>query len=260
MNLSALLFSRTHSGGDGLWMYRTRAAGTCVNARTGGEGPDVVCVHGLGVSGRYFVPLAERLRARARVHIPDLPGFGLTPGPRPALDVQGLAAALDSWMDAADLERATLVADSFGCQIAVALAVAHPERATGLVLNGPTTDPAARAPLPQLARLLRDAPREPPSLVPIVLRDYLATAPGRLVATARAMLADPIERKLPEVRAPAVVVRGARDPIVPDEWARRAVRLLPDAELVTIPGAAHTTNYGVPTEVARIIRDILPES
>lgn len=138
VKLPALLFSRTHSGAEGLRMHRTRAAGTWMCARAGGEGPDVVCVHGLGVSGRYFVPLGERLRARARVHIPDLRGFGLTPGPRPALGVRGLAAALDSWMAAVGVERATLVGNSFGCQIAVELAVTRPERVQRLVLNGPT--------------------------------------------------------------------------------------------------------------------------
>ncbi len=37
--------------------------------------PATLLVHGLGLSGRYFVPLAERLAAHGRtVLVPDLPG------------------------------------------------------------------------------------------------------------------------------------------------------------------------------------------
>ena len=47
---------------------------------TDAEQPDLptfVLVHGLGVSSRYFVPLAELLSRHGRVVVFDLPGFGL---------------------------------------------------------------------------------------------------------------------------------------------------------------------------------------
>jgi pimeloyl-ACP methyl ester carboxylesterase len=37
-----------------------------------------------------------------------------------------------------------VLGNSFGCQVAVELAVRHPHRVGGLVLVGPTIDPAAR--------------------------------------------------------------------------------------------------------------------
>ena len=49
----------------------------------GGVGParpPAVLVHGLGMSGRYLAPTAERLAADFRVYAPDLPGFGRTRG------------------------------------------------------------------------------------------------------------------------------------------------------------------------------------
>lgn len=55
------------------------------------DGPDVVCVHGLGCSHRYFGPLAEELAPFCRVIAPDLPGFGRTLGPPNALDVRGMS-------------------------------------------------------------------------------------------------------------------------------------------------------------------------
>jgi len=46
------------------------------------------------------------------------------------------------------------------------------------------------------------------------------------------------------------VVRGERDPIVPHRWAAQITALLPDARLLTIPGAAHTPNFSHPQELA----------
>lgn len=66
-------------------------------------GRDIVFVHGLGVSGRYLVPTARLLLGDARVHVPDLPGFGLSGGPRRALDIHALAGALGAWLAAARL-------------------------------------------------------------------------------------------------------------------------------------------------------------
>ncbi|UQA91182.1 alpha/beta fold hydrolase [Streptomyces halobius] len=45
-----------------------------------------------------------------------------------------------------------LLGGSFGCQVAVVAAARHPDRIAGLVLVGPTVDPAARSFVRQLLR------------------------------------------------------------------------------------------------------------
>ncbi|WP_217999187.1 alpha/beta fold hydrolase [Nocardiopsis trehalosi] len=219
---------------------------------------EVVCVPGLGCSHRYFAPFARALAPEVRVTAVDLPGFGRSPGPAAALDIRGLAAALADWLRATGRTGLPLVANSMGCQVVVDLAVHAPDVAGPLVLNSPTVDPAARSAVRQLARMARDTIREPPALVPVVARDYLRCGPGRLAATLRHALADPIERKLPNVAVPAVVVRGARDPVVPHAWAAEAARLLPRGHLVEIPGAAHAVNFSTPAPLAHITRTLLP--
>jgi len=61
----------------------TAAAGTRVHAAVLGppDAPEVVCVHGLGCSYRYWLPFARALAPHARTVAVDLPGFGRTPGP-----------------------------------------------------------------------------------------------------------------------------------------------------------------------------------
>jgi len=221
--------------------------------------PAVVLVHGLGASSRSMTPTLMRLAPRCRAYAPDLPGFGLTTRPRQPLDLNGLADALAGWMQATGVGRASLLAHASGCQVAVRFALRHPERLDKLILQGPTTDPAARGPLRHLARWLRNSPREPATLGALRLMDSRDAGPRCLLRSLSLTLHERLEELLPEVSHPTLLVRGARDPLVPERWARRMAELLPNGRLVTIPGAAHALTYEAPLELARVVCPFLDE-
>lgn len=221
------------------------------------RGPSILLVHGLGLSSRYMVPTAVELAPDFDVYAPDLPGFGRSGKPDHVLDVGELAAALIEWMDAVDLGRAVALGNSFGCQVIARIAVLDPGRLERSILAGPTVDPRGRTTWRQGARLVRDVPWEPPTLLPLNLRDYLACGPGRLWATCRLALEDAIEEMLPQMHLPTLVVRGARDPIVPQRWAEEAVQLLPEGHLEVIPGAGHAVNYNSSARLAQLVRRFL---
>lgn len=232
-----------------------RVGGRAMHARVSADpprssAPAVVLVHGPVISSLYMVPTAERLALHFPVWAPDLPGFGLSHKPRRVLDVPELADALLAWLDAAGLERVAMVGNPLGCQVIVDLAARFPERA---VLAGPTMDPEGGG-AAQFGRWLRDWTKEPPSLAAAHLRDYRRAGLRRAWRTFRHALADPVRDKLPLVRAPTLVVRGSRDPIVPQRWAGEVAGLLPRGRLAVIPGGPHVVNYTTPaafTEVAR---------
>lgn len=217
----------------------------------------LVMIHGLGVSGRTLLPLARRLAAGRGVLVPDLPGFGRSPAPRPprprALDVPGLAAAVAAAMEAAGIGRAAVLGHSFGGQVAVELAGRFRERVARLVLVAPTVDRAARTAGREILHLLADSYREPPALVALAAWDYLAAGPRRIAATLRFALADAIERKLPWIDAPALVVRGRRDPVVSQRWVEEVARRLPAGELAILPRAAHALPWSAPGELAELV-------
>lgn len=230
-----------------------------MRGRVSGRGHPVVLVHGLGVSGRYLLPTAGVLSRAARVHVPDLPGHGASAPPPPgSMSVPALAGALVSWCEAAGITDAVFVGNSFGCQVVARLAAQASSLCAATVLVGPTVDPEARSFHRQMIRWLADVPREPLRLVPVVARDYLTTSPRRLVLALRAMLADRIETVLPCVEVPTVVVRGSRDPIVPQRWVDHAAGLLPDATVRVVPGAAHAVNFSHPRPLAALVADLLP--
>lgn len=216
-----------------------------------GETP-VVLVHGLAVSHRYLMPLAAQLASRYPVRAVDLPGFGLSEGPRAVLDVPALADRLAEWMRAAESAPAVLIANSFGTQIAVDLAYRHPDLVRSLVLVGPTMDPRARSMGRQALRWLRGAPHEDPLQLPILLRDLADAGLFRAVRTLRMALRDPVEDKLPGVRVPTLVTRGELEAVTPQAWAEEVARLLPCGELAIVPSSPHDAVYTAAAQLADI--------
>jgi 2-hydroxy-6-oxonona-2,4-dienedioate hydrolase len=228
-------------------------------ARFGGAGHPIVLVHGLAVSSRYFVPLGERLARSFTVLAPDLPGYGRSATPPRPLDVPELARALRAWLDLTGIESAMVVGNSLGCQIAVELALQSPLQVTSLVLVGPTMDPAAPTVRRQFGRLVRDAFREPLSLNLVEARDYVRMGPVRILATARFALADPVEAKLPYILQPALVIRGERDPIVPQQWTERIVELLANGRSAVVAGAPHAAHWAAASAVAGLVEEFQQE-
>ncbi|HEX5166078.1 MAG TPA: alpha/beta hydrolase, partial [Thermomicrobiales bacterium] len=123
----------------------------------------------------------------------------------------------------------------------------------GAVLVGPTADASARSMPHLLWRLARDLVHEPFSLWLIQGRDYLRFGPRWQWQTARAMLADRIEDKLPRLAMPVLVVRGEHDPIAPQAWIERLANFAPAGEWTVVPGAAHAVNYTAPEALATLI-------
>ena len=207
----------------------------------------IVLLHGLGVGPRYLRRLARELGDEDEI---------LLPRRRVASPIPELARNLAREV----AEPSLVVANSMGCQTAVELAVQRPELVEGLVLVGPTVDPAARSVGRQAARLAVDAWYEPPSLLGIIATDYLAFGPVQFVRELRYTLRHRIEELLPHVRCRAAVVRGSRDPLCPAGWAREAARLLPQGTLTTIAGAAHAAHFSHAAEVADAVRRLRRET
>lgn len=210
------------------------------------DAPPVVLVHGFVISHRYMMPLAEQLAGGFRVLLPDLPGFGRSSKPHDALDIDELADVLAAWMPAVGVERAHVVGNSMGCQVAMALAQWHPARVDRLALLGPTTDAAARTVPRQAMRLALDVLVERPSLPWLHVPDYVRCGPRRITQTLRHLMADAIERRAPHVRAPTLVLRGERDFLVSEAFARDLAARLPAGEYARLSRSPHAGNYSSP--------------
>ncbi len=241
---------------------RDRVGGLTVHARVSVDSvPDdrlpVILVHGLGMSSRYMIPLAEHLAPHLRVYAPDLPGFGLSDKPPQALTVRQLADALAAWMHKVGVRRAAFVGNSLGCEVLVELAVVHPQLVDRLVLQGPTPDPEARGIARQVVGFFLIAPFERWSLAWVALTDYARSGIRRYLQTLRSMVDNPIADKALRIPQPTLVVWGTRDYIVPYAFVTSLAASLPRGRLAVIPGAAHGINYSHPEAFAAALLPFL---
>lgn len=229
--------------------------GCRMHYRAAGRGQQsVVMVHGLTVSGDYLLPAAVELLDDFTVYVPDLPGFGASEKPRRVLSIAEMAETLTAWMNAIGLERAYLLGNSLGCHTVAMVAARHPERVAGTILVAPHGDPGGRNTLRLVMRFMNNSVREPLSSWAIMFKDFLKAGPRRTLLTLHNLQQSPLEPWLPRVYVPALVVRGARDRIVPGWWVGRVAVLLPQCRAVEIPEAAHVPNYSHPKQLAALVR------
>jgi pimeloyl-ACP methyl ester carboxylesterase len=121
------------------------AGGSALYGQLDGAGTDVVLLHGLTATRRNVVQ-GSRLLARqgARLIAYDSRGHGESdPAPDPgAYEYSELVADLDGVLGAVGAERPVLAGSSMGAATAMAFALAHPERVSGLVQITPAYDGA----------------------------------------------------------------------------------------------------------------------
>lgn len=218
-----------------------------------GSTRDVVLVHGLVVSSSYHVPLAQRLADRYAVHAPDLPGFGRSSRPGSYLDTRELGRILAAWIEARDLRGATLVANSYGCQVMTETLLGRPDLAARVVLLAPTMERTARRVDEQLRRWRMEQKTQSRPLRSLLVRDYLAAGIPRALATFQHALDDAIEDRLPFLDQPTLVCRGTRDPIISQAWADEVAATLRNGRSARLPGATHAVNHEQPLQTARVI-------
>lgn len=229
----------------------------------GSGGPDArtyVLVHGIGVSSRYFRPLAAELARTGRVFLVDLPGYGSAPDPRRDVTLDDHAEVLAGFLRQIEVELPVLVGHSWGTQVVSVMARRHPDVCDTAVMLSPTLEPSARTPARAIGQLLLDATREPLAVVGIAVTDYLVRCGlPYLLRQMPHMIADRPEDRVPEHRARTLVINGDRDPIASPAWARRLAGSHPHGEFHEVRGP-HVIMHTQPAMIAQHITDFVAQA
>jgi pimeloyl-ACP methyl ester carboxylesterase len=99
-----------------------------------GEGPAVVFVHGFASSMDVWSEILQETAKNHRVLALDLKGFGWTDRPEGDYSPAAEAQIVLHLMDARGIDRAAVVAHSWGASVALAVSLAAPDRVTRLAL------------------------------------------------------------------------------------------------------------------------------
>ena len=99
-----------------------------------GEGPPVVMLHGFASSLETWALVEPALRKKHRVVTLDLLGFGWTDRPEGDYSPQAQARMVLALLDERGIDRFALVGHSWGSSVALAVALAAPERVERIAL------------------------------------------------------------------------------------------------------------------------------
>lgn len=123
--------------------HTVKVRGIDIHYREAGpaHGPVVLLLHGFPSSSHMFRDLMPQLAAKYRVIAPDYPGFGYSG--EPALSefdysFASLAALMDDFTQQVDAKNYVLYMQDFGGPVGFRLAIKHPERVRGMIIQNAT--------------------------------------------------------------------------------------------------------------------------
>src|ERR1700691_3952846 len=100
--------------------------------------PTILLLHGLPSSSRMFEPLFASLSDIYHLVAPDYPGFGHSDWPDPkqfAYTFDHIAQSMNGFTQALGLSHYTLYMQDYGGPVGFRMALAHPERLQGLIVQ-----------------------------------------------------------------------------------------------------------------------------
>jgi pimeloyl-ACP methyl ester carboxylesterase len=262
-----------------------------------GTGPPVVFVHGGSNSGVSWATLVADVASSFHCLVVDRPGCGLSPKRASRFDdVDALRAEAATFvarlLDGLELDRAHVVATSFGGLLALHSAAAHPERVDRMVLFGWSVGaPTRRIPFVMrvastrgLGRVMARLPVNERMVRSLLKRIGVTRPSDDVVACFTALLrhtptmrneieAGPriiglrglnesilIPREtLRNVRRPTLFLWGTADPFGGADVARAFSAGVPDATLELIDGAGHAPWLDEPARSAEALTRFLRE-
>jgi pimeloyl-ACP methyl ester carboxylesterase len=233
--------------------------------------PTAPCILGIGgwignweLWADPFSILSEAWRTIAYDHR----GSGATVTPIESITFEHLIDDVFAVLDAYEVERCVLAAESAGALTALGAALKHPERISGLVIvDGLTFSEPIGDDDPFLNGLIAHYPqtidRFVETCVPEADSDHLKrwgrqildrASPAAAIALYRLTGTIDLRADLPRITQSTLILHGSADALVPVEAAQWLARTLPNAKLTVIDGAGHVPTVTRPQEVAQAIQ------
>jgi len=262
-----------------------------IRYREAGSGPTIVFVHGYLVDGRLWDGVVDALSDRFRCIAPNWPMGAQQVAMEPDADLTppGVAAIIESFLEALDLDDVTLVGNDSGGAMCQVLVARRPARVGRLVLtNCDTHDnfpPGIFKALPPLAKLpggvtmlalpfrsgfvVRNAfkpfaKRKPPAALveswakPGITDKAIRRDLGKVT---RGMTKEYTLKAAESLRGsefPLLLAWAPGDRFFPISYAERLAEEVGGAKLVRIPDAATFVPFDQPDRVATAIADFAP--
>lgn len=245
------------------------------------SGPALVLLPGPTDSWLSYEAVLDRMPASIRTIAVSPRGHGDSDKPASGYRVEDFAADVVPLLDAMGIGRAVLAGHSGSCLVVRRVAIDHPERVAGLVLEASPTTLRGNVGLTDFVTSTVSGLADP------IDRDFVRSfavdtssgdVDGALLERYvdellkvpafvwREMFAALLEyddmAELDRVTAPALLIWGDADALVGRDMQDELARLLPSAKLIELSGVGHTPRWEDPTrftaDVAAFVAQALP--
>lgn len=258
-----------------------------------GKGTPLILIHGFSGSMWQWEHQYASLAHNHRVLIPDLLGSGLSDKPEAVYSPEHLVKFFHDFMDSLEVEHATLIGNSMGAGLAMAMALDYPDRVDRLVLiSGFPAHIQSSVASPQYRRFLNHRPplwlatignhlagrgttesflKEivyQPTLISasVIERSFHNRQRGDILSPLYSLL-DHMEnweerygQRLANISHPTLLLWGEHDRVFPLNVGKQIKDLLPQAEWHVIPEAGHLAQWEQPQVVNPLILSFLEKA
>lgn len=244
------------------------------------KGPPVVLIHGYTDNARDWVPLIPYLSKKFRLIVVDIRGHGRSDKPECCYTRIDFAYDIKLLLDTLHIPRADIVGHSLGSMITQVLAEEWPDRVRKVVLisstGGPRVGSVPKKPTLDYAAEIRKLkePIDPDSPFMVAWWDSPKPVNQEFIRRQRrdsaqiplsvwlAVLeqgANPadIQRGLPKLEAPTLLIWGSDDPIMGEEVRQTLREGLPKASVKMFEGLGHNPFWEEPEAVAGVLNQFL---
>jgi pimeloyl-ACP methyl ester carboxylesterase len=229
-----------------------------------GRGKDLLLLHGLMGNVGNWAEIINLRPSGCRATALELPFF------QPDLRLDSIELITDyvrAYMDEAGMDQAVIGGNSLGGHIALHLALAQPDRVSGLVLTGSSglfekaitgtrgANPPRSWIYDKMCEVFYDEKNVTDKLVDevhSVIRNRRATRD--LVRIAKSAKGDNLADRLDQVRCPTLLIWGRQDEITPPDVGRQFHSLIPTSRLSWLDRCGHAPNVERPFEFAEQMR------
>ena len=243
-------------------------------ARTEHPGaPMLVLGPSLGTTTRLWGSAIRLLADRFDILAVDLPGHGASPATTEPFSTGELADAVVNVAAIAGAERFYYAGDSLGGQVALELALRHPDRAIAVSIicsAAKVGEPEAWFERAETVRTQGTpvlvgpsagrwyAPgfiERQPELVGAMLLDLSDTDDESYALCCEALARSDLRARLPEIAVPVLALWGARDVVIPAEDARAVAETVQNGRGIELADVAHLAPAEDPDRVAGALLD-----
>lgn len=242
-----------------------------------GQGHDLVILHSLLADRTAFDPVLDALTARFRATLINLPGFhGSLPLPLALMDAY-VAAVEDGFDEFAIAKDAILMGNGFGGTVALAFAIAHPERISKLVLSDAAAcfppqgreafavmaQKVAESGLGAVAEIAAKRVHSPayleahPEAIEARKKVLLGIHPKAFQAACKILQETDLMPLLHHLRVPTLVLCGEFDQATPPPLNKQIIEKVADAKYIELPGCGHCPPLEQPRQFLAAIKDFV---